>query len=129
MNLVPTTTGAAKAVGLVIPDLMGKLDGLAIRTPNADGSLADLTLTLGADPSIDEVHETLHAYAARYPNVLEVSNEELVSSDIIGNSHSSIVDTLMTMKKGPMLKLLCWYDNEAGYATRLVEMGVYIATR
>jgi glyceraldehyde 3-phosphate dehydrogenase len=129
MNLVPTSTGAAKAVGLVIPELLGKLDGLAIRTPNADGSLADLTLTLDADPSIDEVHETLRAHAAHFPNVLEVSTEELVSTDIIGNSHSSIVDTKMTMKMGPMLKLLCWYDNEAGYATRLVDVGVYLNTR
>ena len=129
LNLVPTSTGAAKAVGLVIPDLLGKLDGLAIRTPNADGSLADLTLTLDADPSIDAVHETLRAHAAHFPNVLEVSDEEIVSSDIIGNTHSSIVDTIMTMKMGPMLKLLCWYDNEAGYATRLVDMGAYISTR
>ncbi|MDP6945577.1 MAG: type I glyceraldehyde-3-phosphate dehydrogenase [Myxococcota bacterium] len=129
LNLVPTTTGAARAVGLVIPDLNGKLDGLAVRTPNPTGSLADLTLTLGADPTIDEVHETLRAFEARYPAVLEVSSDEIVSSDVIGNSHSSIVDTLMTMKKGPLLKLLCWYDNEAGYATRLVDMGVYISTR
>jgi glyceraldehyde 3-phosphate dehydrogenase len=128
VNLVPTTTGAAKAVGLVIPELSGKLDGLAIRVPVPSGSLADLTLTLGADPSVDEVLDTLRTYAARHPSVLEVSGEELVSSDILGNTHSSVVDALMTMKTGPMLKLLCWYDNEAGYASRLVDMGVYIAT-
>ena len=71
--------------------------------------------------------ETLRAYEARYPEVLEVSTEELVSSDILGNTHSSIIDALMTMKTGPMFKVLSWYDNEAGYATRLVDMGVHIS--
>jgi glyceraldehyde 3-phosphate dehydrogenase len=128
LNLVPTSTGAAKAVGLVIPELSGKLDGLAVRTPVPTGSLADLTLTLGADPSVEDVLETLTRYAERFPSVLEVSTDELVSSDILGDTHSSVVDSLMTMKVGPMLKLLCWYDNEAGYATRLVDMGVHIST-
>ncbi|MGB0589459.1 MAG: type I glyceraldehyde-3-phosphate dehydrogenase [Myxococcota bacterium] len=127
LNLVPTTTGAAKAVGLVIPELSGKLDGFAVRTPVPTGSIADLTLTLGADPSEADLLETLRAYEARYPEVLEVSTEELVSSDILGNTHSSIIDALMTMKTGPMFKVLSWYDNEAGYATRLVDMGVHIS--
>jgi len=129
LNLVPTSTGAAKAVGLVLPELNGRLDGLAIRTPNPTGSLSELTLMLDADPSIDEVHEALRAYAARYPDVLEVSTDELVSSDIVGDTHSSIVDSKMTMKAGGLLKLLCWYDNEAGYATRLVQMAQYIGER
>jgi glyceraldehyde 3-phosphate dehydrogenase len=129
LNLVPTSTGAAKAVGLVLPELKGKLDGLAIRTPNPTGSLSDLTLALDADPSIDEVHEVLRAYAARYPDVMEVSTDELVSSDIVGDTHSSIIDSKMTMKVEGLLKILCWYDNEAGYATRLVDMAQYIGER
>ena len=129
LNLVPTTTGAAKAVGLVLPELSGKLDGLAIRTPNPTGSLADLTLALGTEASIDEVHGALRQFAARYPHVLEVSSDELVSSDVIGDTHSSIVDTKMTMQVGGLLKLLCWYDNEAGYATRLVDVAAYMGER
>ncbi len=126
LNLVPTTTGAAKAVGEVIPDLAGKLDGLAIRTPNPTGSIVDLTVRLDADPSIDEVHGALRDLAGQWPEVLHVSDDELVSTDIIGDTHSSTVDTLMTMKTGGMYKLLCWYDNEAGYAARLVEMSAHV---
>ena len=129
LNLVPTSTGAAKAVGLVIPDLAGKLDGFAIRTPNPTGSMADLTLTLSKDCTVDEAHEVLAAYADKHPNILGFSNEELVSSDIIGDTRSSVVDSLMTIKVGSMLKLVCWYDNEAGYATRLVDMASYITSR
>ncbi len=129
LNLVPTSTGAAKAVGLVLPELNGKLDGLAIRTPNPTGSLSDLTLMLDANPSVDEVHEVLRAYEARYPEVLQVSSDELVSSDIVGDTHSSIVDSKMTMKVDGLVKILCWYDNEAGYATRLVQMAQYIGSR
>jgi glyceraldehyde 3-phosphate dehydrogenase len=129
LNLVPTSTGAAKAVGLVLPELNGKLDGLAIRTPNPTGSLSDLTLMLDADPSIDEVHEVLRAYEARYPEILQVSSDELVSSDIVGDTHSSIVDSKMTMKIEGLVKILCWYDNEAGYATRLVQMAQYMGSR
>lgn len=129
INLVPTDTGAARAVGEVLPALKGKLDGLAIRTPNPDGSIADLTLRFERDVSIDEIHAALRAFEARYPTVLEVSDEELVSTDIIGNTHSSIVDTKMTMKCGTMVKLLCWYDNEAGYSTRLLDVARYIGER
>jgi glyceraldehyde 3-phosphate dehydrogenase len=129
LNLVPTTTGAAKAVGLVIPELQGKLDGFAVRVPVPTGSLADLTLTLGASPSIDELHATLRAFEARHPTVLQVSDEELVSSDIIGDEHSSVVDSLMTMKAGDLYKVVAWYDNEAGYATRLVDVAQYMGAR
>lgn len=129
INLVPTTTGAAKAVGLVIPELQGKLDGFAVRVPVPSGSLADLTLTLNAAPSIEELHITLRQFEARHPNVLHVSDEELVSSDIIGDQHSSVVDSLMTMKSGDLYKVVAWYDNEAGYATRLVDIAQYMGTR
>jgi glyceraldehyde 3-phosphate dehydrogenase len=129
LNLVPTTTGAAKAVGLVIPDLQGKLDGFAVRVPVPSGSLADLTLTLNAAPSIEELHATLRQFEARYPTVLQVSTDELVSSDIIGDEHSSVVDSLMTMKSGDLYKVVAWYDNEAGYATRLVDIAQYMGAR
>ena len=114
-------------MGKVIPALAGKLDGLAVRTPNPTGSLADLTLLFEKAPSISDVHACLLEHAARYPDVLGVSSDELVSTDIVGDTRSSIVDTKMTMQVGEMTKLLCWYDNEAGYATRLVDMGVLVA--
>lgn len=126
LNLVPTSTGAAKAVGLVLPQLAGRLDGFAIRTPNPTGSMADLTLLLKKDASVADVHGALRSYEEQHPTILEVSDAELVSSDIVGDTHSSIVDSLMTMKLGPMLKLVAWYDNEFGYATRLVEMAAFI---
>lgn len=129
LNLVPTTTGAAKAVGSVLPELKGKLDGFAIRVPVPTGSMGDLTLTLGKDASVDEVHAALRAHAEKYPSVLEVSTDKLVSTDIIGDTHSSIVDADMTMKVGPMVKLICWYDNEAGYATRLVDLAGLVASK
>lgn len=129
VNLIPGTTGAAKAVAEVIPHLKGKLDGLAVRTPNPDGSLADLTVILKKDASKDEAHAALRAYAEQHPTILQVSTEELASSDIIGSSFSSIVDSLMTMKVGPLLKVLAWYDNEAGYATRLVDLTRLVAAR
>lgn len=129
LNLVPTSTGAAKAVGEVIPGLQGRLDGMAVRSPNADGSLADLTLTFDRDVSVDDVHGALRDYAQRHPEVLEVSDEELVSSDIVGNLRSSVVDTQMTMKVGELVKLLCWYDNESAYARRLVDVGLLMAEK
>jgi glyceraldehyde 3-phosphate dehydrogenase len=129
LNLIPTSTGAAKAVGEVIPSLKGKLHGLAVRTPNPTGSLADITMLLEKDADVAAVHEALAAYEARNPSVFKLSKDELVSADIIGSSYSSIVDSLMTMKVGPLLKILSWYDNEAGYATRLVDIAAFVAKR
>jgi glyceraldehyde 3-phosphate dehydrogenase len=129
INLIPGSTGAAKAVGEVIPSLKGKLHGLAVRTPNPTGSLADITMTLDKDFTVDGVHEALAAFAAKNPTVFQLSMDELVSSDIVGSSFSSIVDGLMTMKVGPLLKILAWYDNEAGYATRLVDLARFVAAR
>lgn len=129
INLIPGSTGAAKAVGEVIPRLKGKLHGLAVRTPNPTGSLADITMTLDKDFTVESVHEALAAYAAKHPTIFQLSMEELVSSDIVGSSYSSIVDGLMTMKVGPLLKILAWYDNEAGYATRLVDLARLVASK
>jgi len=128
LNLVPSTTGAARAVGLVLPDLAGKLDGMAVRTPNATGSLVDMTLLFERVPSVEEAHAVLAAYAEANPTILKLSYEPLVSTDVIGLPYSSIVDGLMTMKVGPLLKVLSWYDNEAGYATRLVDLAQYVAS-
>jgi glyceraldehyde 3-phosphate dehydrogenase len=116
-------------VGLVLPHLQGKLDGFAVRTPHPTGSLSDLTLTFENTPTVDEAHAALRAYAEANPTIMEVTDEELVSTDIVGDTHSSIVDSLMTLRVGSLLKLLVWYDNEAGYATRLVDMAAYISSR
>ena len=129
LNLVPSTTGAAKAVGMVLPDLKGKLDGLAVRTPNPTGSIADLTLLFEKDPSVEEAHAALRAYAEKHPRIMWFSSDDLVSTDIVGKQFSSTIDSKMTLKVGPLLKLLCWYDNEAGYATRLVDLASYVAGR
>jgi len=129
VNLIPTTTGAAKAVGEVIPRLKGKLDGLAVRTPNPTGSLADITMILEKDATVAEAHAVLQAFADKNPTILQLSKEELVSSDIVGSPFSSIVDSLMSQKVGPMLKILAWYDNEAGYAARLVDLARFVAAK
>jgi len=129
INLIPGSTGAAKAVGEVIPKLKGKLDGLAVRTPNPTGSLADITVLLEKDATKDEVHAALEAYSAKHPTILSVTKDELASSDIVGSEFSSTVDSLMTMKVGPLLKLLSWYDNESGYATRLVDLARFVAAK
>ena len=123
-NIIPTTTGAARAVGKVLPHLNGKLDGMAARVPVADGSIVDLTLKLMKSPSREELNAVVKA-AAEGPltNILEYSNTAVVSSDIIGNPHSSIFDSLVTQASGDgYARVLCWYDNEWGYSNRCVDM-------
>ena len=123
-NIIPTTTGAARAVGKVLPHLNGKLDGMAARVPVADGSIVDLTLKLMKPPSREELNAVVKA-AAEGPltNILEYSNTAVVSSDIIGNPHSSIFDSLVTQASGDgYARVLCWYDNEWGYSNRCVDM-------
>ncbi|MFQ5876232.1 MAG: type I glyceraldehyde-3-phosphate dehydrogenase, partial [Acidobacteriota bacterium] len=117
-NVIPTTTGAARAVGEVLPGLKGRLDGLAMRVPVPDGSVVDLTVLLRRPASVDEVNEAIRR-AAEGPlrGILEYSSAPLVSSDVIGNAHSSIFDSLATQRVGPnALKVIAWYDNEWGYA-------------
>jgi glyceraldehyde 3-phosphate dehydrogenase len=130
VNIIPTSTGAAKAIGEVVPSLKGKMNGLALRVPVPDGSVTDMSLELGREVSADEVNAAIKA-AAEGPlkGILEYSTEPLVSTDIIGNPNSAIFDALSTMvipgpdgKKGSMVKLLSWYDNEYGYSCRVVEM-------
>jgi glyceraldehyde 3-phosphate dehydrogenase len=123
-NIIPTTTGAARAVGKVMPELDGRLDGLAMRVPVPDGSVVDLVVQLEADPTPQDVNEQMRK-AAEGPmkRILEYTEEQIVSSDIIGNPHSSILDALSTKKVGPhMVRVLSWYDNEWGYSNRVVEL-------
>ena len=123
VNIVPTTTGAAKAVGLVLPDLKGKLDGNAVRVPTLTGSLTDLTCILDKEASIEEINAAMKS-AAEGPmkGVLQYSEEMLVSSDIIGNKPSSIFDAPSTNVNGSMVKVISWYDNEAGYSARSADL-------
>ncbi len=128
MNIIPTTTGAAKAVGKVIPELNGKLDGYALRVPVVDGSCVDLVAELKKEVTVDEVNAALKAAAdGPLKGILEYCDEPIVSSDIIGNPASSIFDSLCTITMGKTVKVLSWYDNEWGYSTRTVDIMEKIA--
>jgi glyceraldehyde 3-phosphate dehydrogenase len=123
-NIVPSTTGAAIAVTKVIPDLVGKFDGLALRVPVVSGSIADITFVTKRPTTKEEINEILtqSSLSDRWKGILGVSNEQLVSSDIVGNTHSSIVDLEMTLVvDGNLVKVLAWYDNEMGYTNTLVQ--------
>lgn len=123
INIVPTTTGAAKAVGKVMPDLKGKLDGNAVRVPTPSGSLTDMVFQLNKDVTTEEVNAALkNAAEGALKGILEYTDEPLVSTDIIGNPHSSIFDSQMTAANGNLLKMVSWYDNEAGYSYRSADM-------
>lgn len=123
INIIPTTTGAARTVGKVIPELKGRLDGFALRVPTPDGSLTDFVATLNREVTIDEVNAAMKA-AAEGPmkGILEYCEDPIVSSDIIGNSHSCIFDVQSTMVNGNMVKVVGWYDNEFGYSCRVVDL-------
>ncbi len=124
-NIIPTTTGAAKAVGMVIPELKGKLDGIACRVPVPDGSIVDLVVEVEKNVSVNDVNEAVHkaANSEKLKRVLLYSEEKLVSSDIVGNSYSSIYDSEFTKVLGNrIIKTLNWYDNEWGYSNRVVDL-------
>ena len=123
-NIIPTTTGAARAVGKVLPHLKGKLDGLAMRVPVPDGSIVDLAVRLRGRPTAAEINAAMKAWAeGPLARVVAYSEEPLVSSDIIGNPHSSIFDALSTAALGDgYAKVVAWYDNEWGYSNRVVDM-------
>ncbi|MEX1062501.1 MAG: type I glyceraldehyde-3-phosphate dehydrogenase [Balneolaceae bacterium] len=122
-NIVPTTTGAAVAVGLVLPHLDGKLDGGAVRVPVVDGSLTDLTAVVSKDVTEEQVLAAFRkAAGGSLKGILEYSEEELVSTDIVGNPHSCIFDSKMTKVDGNLVKIIGWYDNEAGYSARTAEL-------
>jgi glyceraldehyde 3-phosphate dehydrogenase len=122
-NIIPASTGAASAVGKVLPDLNGKLLGTALRVPVADGSITDLVVNVGRETSVDEVNAALKA-AADGPlvGIMKYTEDPLVSSDIVGDPHSCIVDGASTMVSGSMVKVFGWYDNEWGYSSRLVDL-------
>jgi glyceraldehyde 3-phosphate dehydrogenase len=124
VNVIPTTTGAARAVGKVLPHLDGKLDGMAIRVPVPDGSIVDLAVRLGRDVTVEEVNEAVRSAAAGpMAKVVEYTEDALVSGDIIGNPHSSIFDALSTkVEPGGFAKVISWYDNEWGYSNRVVDL-------
>lgn len=123
-NIVPTSTGAARAIGIVLPELAGKMDGIAMRVPVPDGSLVDMTVELGKDATADEINEAmLEAASGRLHGILQYCEDPIVSSDIIGNSHSSIFDPALTQVMDRRLaKVVSWYDNEYGYSTRIEEL-------
>jgi glyceraldehyde 3-phosphate dehydrogenase len=130
INIVPTSTGAAKAIGLVIPELVGKLDGFALRVPVPTGSITDLTVQATKSATADEILEAYRNAAGGYlKGILEYSDEELVSSDIVGNPHSAIFDAGLLRVLGDQVKLSAWYDNEWGYSNRLVDFTEYVAAR
>ncbi len=124
INMIPTTTGAAKAVALVLPELKGKLNGMAVRVPTPNVSLVDLVVTLGSSVTADEINAALTAAASGpLSGILAVSNDPLVSGDYIGNPHSSIVDGLCTATIGEnLVKVLSWYDNEWGFSNRMADL-------
>lgn len=128
IDIVPTTTGAAIATGKVIPELMGKLDGIALRVPTPDGSVVDCVLTLNRPVTRQEINDAIKAAAEskQLKDIIEYSIEPLVSTDIIGNSHSTVFDSQLTYVNGNMIKFISWYDNEWGYSCRMIDMIKYI---
>jgi glyceraldehyde 3-phosphate dehydrogenase len=124
INLIPTSTGAARAIGLVIPELKGKLDGISIRAPVADGSIVDLVVHLEKEVSVDEVNAKFAEVAdkGRFEGIVRYSDDPLVSTDVIGSSYSCIFDSELTMANGKEVKVFGWYDNEWGYSCRLVDL-------
>ncbi len=130
LSMIPTTTGAARATALVLPELAGKMDGMAIRVPVPDGSVTDIVVNLGKATSAEEINACLLEASQKAPlkGVLEVNSDEVVSADIVGNPHSSIVDAPSTnVLDGSMAKILAWYDNEWGYSCRLVDLAARLA--
>jgi glyceraldehyde 3-phosphate dehydrogenase len=123
INLIPTSTGAAKAIGLVMPELQGKVDGISVRAPVATGSLTDLVVMLGRETSVDEVNEAYRTAAGGpLDGILRFSDDPLVSTDIVGSAYSCILDSQLTMVHGSAVKVFGWYDNEWGYSCRLVDV-------
>ncbi|HEX9888753.1 MAG TPA: type I glyceraldehyde-3-phosphate dehydrogenase [Nitriliruptorales bacterium] len=130
INIVPTSTGAARATSLALPELEGLLDGIALRVPIPDGSITDLVVSLEAEPSADEINEAFRkAAAGDLQGIMEYSEEPLVSSDIVGNPHSCVFDAGNTLVIGNLVKVTGWYDNEWGYSNRLAELVAYVGER
>jgi glyceraldehyde 3-phosphate dehydrogenase len=131
LSIIPSSTGAARAIGQVLPELKGRLDGTSLRVPTPTGSITDLTAELRTEASVDDLNAAF-AEAANdpsYQGVLEYSDEPLVSADIVGNPASCIYSSLDTMVTGNMVKVLGWYDNEWGYSNRLVDIVGFVGNR
>lgn len=131
LSIIPTSTGAARAIGLVIPELKGKMDGIALRVPVACGSLLDLVVELEKDVTVDEINATMReaSLSSRLKGVLEYTEDPIVSVDVVGNPASSIFDAKSTIKVGGMVKVLAWYDNEWAYSKRVVDLVNYIISK
>lgn len=131
VNMIPTTTGAATAVGLVIPELAGKLDGMAIRVPTPNVSFMDLTATLKRDTTVEDVNAAMkRAAEGRMKGILQYMDEPLVSTDFVNSTYSAVFDALSTIViDGNMVKVCGWYDNESGYSARMVDLAVYVGER
>lgn len=131
LNIIPTSTGASKAVGKVIPELKGKLDGIALRVPTPTVSIVDLVCQLEKTASVEEINKAFEkaSQAKSLKGILAVSKEPLVSTDYIGNEFSAVVDAEMTMADDDLVKVLAWYDNEYAYACRLAEFAEYIGKK
>jgi glyceraldehyde 3-phosphate dehydrogenase len=131
INIIPTTTGAAKAAALAMPELKGRLDGLALRVPVPDGSITDIVAILGAKVTKDDVNDAYReaAQSAVMKGILRYTEDAIVSTDIVGDPHSCIIDGLSTMANGSMVKVLGWYDNEWGYSNRLVDLTELVASK
>jgi glyceraldehyde 3-phosphate dehydrogenase len=131
INIIPTSTGAAKAAALPLPELKGRLDGIALRVPVPDGSVTDLVAVLGSEVSVDEVNEAYREAAAseRLKGILKYTEDPIVSTDVVGDPHSCIFDALTTMANGNLVKVLGWYDNEWGYSNRLVDLTLLVASK
>jgi glyceraldehyde 3-phosphate dehydrogenase len=129
INLIPTSTGAAKAIGLVLPDLKGKVDGMSMRAPVPTGSIVDLVVQVAHETTADDVNALFHSKAdtGDLEGILQYSDEPLVSTDIVHSSYSSIFDSDLTMVSGNLVKVFGWYDNEWGYSCRLVDLVAKIA--
>ena len=124
VNVIPTSTGAAKAIGLVVPELKGRLDGIAMRVPVPDGSVVVLVLELGREATVEEINSAIKAKADKgaLAGILEYTEDPIVSSDVIGSSYSSVFDSKLTMANGKLAKVISWYDNEFGYSNRVVDL-------
>jgi glyceraldehyde 3-phosphate dehydrogenase len=124
INLIPTSTGAARAIGLVLPDLKGKVDGMSMRAPVPTGSIVDLVVQVTKETNRDQVNELFRSLAdtGDFAGILQFSDEPLVSTDIIHSSYSAIFDSDLTMVNGNLVKVFGWYDNEWGYSCRLVDL-------
>ena len=122
VSIIPTTTGAAKAIGKIVPELKGKLDGISLRVPTPDGSITDFVATVKKETTAEEVNAAFKKAANSMKGILEYTEDPIVSADIVGNSHSCIFDSLSTMVMGNLVKVVGWYDNEWGYSCRVVDL-------